>query len=244
MSFFIISAVGLVFAYRISQQFEKIYVLNKSHYMILNAVITTPILILQFFKEHKLVLLLYIGMILIFLILDVVFFEKKQQNLFEKTHLKFLNDIILQIKIGRSPVSSFKMCFESLKESEKVLYQPCFNNFSMLKVTHQRLLPFILDYNQDLIDILSAQNRVVEQLLSFRSRLKVIYNFKTKTELAAQPIKAQLIVALMVYLLILSVSITQLSLLDYPRALICSLVLMTLGIYMILTLGRGIKWPI
>lgn len=248
MIVFLISIFGLLSADQLFKRLENFFILHQRLRSIFFVISTVLITLLQLFKDPIVYLLLFIGGILTILILEKLFLEKKLVKVFQRTHLELMDGLIFQLKVGFSPQKALKTQYEQMSPLEKVIYEP------LKAAVLEKSVPILEDKNsfcrsssdfiQELNCILSSQSRVIDQLQSFRSHLKIISDFKTATRTVVNPIQAQAMVATLIYLIVFLISWSQLGLGDNFGALFISLLMYGVGIYFLFNIGRRIKWTI
>ncbi len=132
----------------------------------------------------------------------------------------------------------------SCTELEKKVFDPLkyifLDNFTEQQIQITATKYYILE----LRSILLSNSRTIEQLQSLRDGLKIQYNFRRKTEQVTQQIKAQAIIAVLIYMLLLLVSYFNLSLNEFPRLLFCSALVFLAGIFVVFKIGGKIQWKI
>jgi len=193
-----------------------------------------------FFKDPIIVLTVYIGIFLLGLILFFILFEKIMQNIFEKSKIQLLDSLILQIRVGNSPQKALTEALYCSSKLEKKLFEPIKYVFNTHFSEDQIHFLFTRDYILELRVILISASRVQ----SFRDGLKIQFQFKHKSNQVTQQIKAQAIVASVIYLIIFVISYLNLGLNQFPNLMLASFVLFLVGIIVVFKIGGKIRWKI
>jgi hypothetical protein len=197
-----------------------------------------------FIKEHFAVFAIYIGLILLSLIFFSFIFEIKLKKVFLTSHLNVIDSLILQMRAGYSVQKAISETFFYMNQAENIIYEPLKSilkpDFSIQQNSYRWIRFYFLELNS----IFKSETRVSEQLEMFRRGLKVQNRFLARTSHVTRQIKAQALVACLVYTLIFALSYYQLDLLSSPTAVILSLMLFLIGIIIIFKLGNKIKWKI
>lgn len=244
MTYFLLSAIGFISAHRIMYRFEKFFFMKRKKSIGLFAILIFPLFIFGVFKEHTLLLALYIGLILLSLIFFSLILEKKLKKVFESLHLNFINSLLLHIKAGNSTQKSITESFLGLSMLENILFEPFRSilrpDFELKALPHRWTHFYFLELQQ----ILRSETRVADQLELFKRGLKIKNKFIQRQQQVTRQIKAQALVAGLVYVTIFILAFTQLDLMSCPITIIISLVLFLLGIGAIFKLGGRIKWRI
>lgn len=131
-----------------------------------------------------------------------------------------------------------------MSELEKIIYEPLRSILKPefdIELIKYRWLHF---YFLELRYVLRSEIRVSEQLEMFKQGLKVKNRFLQRTSQVSRQIKAQAVVAFVIYGLIFTLSYYQLRLADCLFVIICSIVLFGIGIFLIFRIGGTIKWKI
>jgi hypothetical protein len=150
----------------------------------------------------------------------------------------------LQIKSGYSTQKAITESFYQMNEYEKIIYEPLRSILKPdfdIELINYRWLHF---YFLELRCVLRSEIRVSEQLEMFKQGLKVKNRFIQRTSQVSRQIKAQAVVACVIYGLIFTLSYYQLNLMGSKIAIICSLGLFVVGIFLIFRIGGTIKWKI
>ena len=244
MIFFLLSVFGLVVVNRFLFRLHKVEIISQQKTHVLFWIFIIPILFFLFFKDPIIILSVYIGIFLLGLILFFILFEKIMQSVFEKSKIQLLDSLILQIRVGHSPQKALAEALYCSSKLEKKVFDPIKYIFSTDFSDEQIQFQFTKHYILELRTILLSSSRVVDQIQSFRDGLKIQFQFRHKTKQVTQQIKAQAIVALMIYVLIFFISYSNLGLHEYPRLMMVSALMFMAGLILVFKLGGSIKWKI
>lgn len=244
MIYFLISVFGLVIVNRFMIRFQRSDFISSQKSKFLFWIFILPLAGFLFFKDPIIVLTVYIGIFLLGLILFFILFEKIMQNIFEKSKIQLLDSLILQIRVGNSPQKALTEALYCSSKLEKKLFEPIKYVFNTHFSEDQIHFLFTRDYILELRVILISASRVVEQIQSFRDGLKIQFQFKHKSNQVTQQIKAQAIVASVIYLIIFVISYLNLGLNQFPNLMLASFVLFLVGIIVVFKIGGKIRWKI
>lgn len=248
MLFLLLSIFGLIISDRIVYRHEIYKIIFPKNRTKIFIVINLPSLYFIIFKEHLVLFFIYIGGILLSLILFNIYFDFFLKKVFFRGQIRVLEAINLHIRSGQSPIKSAKSTFQTLTTTEKIVFEPL--NYIEVDLTGVHKVPiyarnkFFTDYFSELISILRSSNRVADQIDQFRKGLKIQNNLRHKSRLSAVQVRAQALVAAIIYLFLLFFSISELQLSRYPEVIVLSVALMGLGLYLILKTGNRVKWTI
>jgi len=242
--FFLISIFGITIVNRFFYRLNKVDFISNQKTKFLFWIFIVPILFFLFFKDPILVLSIYIGIFLLSLILFFVFFEKIMRNIFEKSKIQLLDSLVLQIRVGNSPQKSLTEALYCSSKLEKKIFDPIKYIFTPNFSEDQIQFAFTKHYILELRTILISSARVVDQIQSFRDGLKIQFQFQHKSKQITQQIKAQAIVATIIYLMIFLISYYNLALNDYPKLMVVSATLFIVGLILVFKMGGSIKWKI
>lgn len=223
---------------------EKFFFMKRKKSALIFGILTFPFYIFAFIKEHFLLLTLYIGLILISLIFFSIIFENKLKKVFLASHLNLINSLLLQIKAGYSVPKAITECVFSHSALENILFEPL---SSILRPDFEvKTIPYrwLRFYFHELGMILKSEARVAEQLEMFKQGLSVKKKFIQRTQHVTRQIKAQALVAGLVYVMIFAISYYQLNLMNNFLTVVISIGLFLTGILVIFKLGDKIKWTI
>lgn len=238
----LISLVGIAVVYRNLSLLEKFEVITKKKMFLCFIVLQVPLFLFVFFKEQIAFTLLFIGIFLITLIFSREIFEKLARITYEKRHLLLLDQLIFLLKTGKSAQTSLKSLLQGLTTWEKNVFRPLEFIFEIQSVEKKSILMPNQFYFEELKVILKSNHKISEQLISFRSGLKIRRNLRHKSRQVTQQIRAQAIVAILIYLVFLFVSFTYFNLKAQIMLLFTSLVLFAIGLISVFLLGGKIKW--
>ena len=236
------SVVGLMFVYRTLSLLEKIGVLNSVYSKILFVFLQIPLLLSSFFKELHAFNTIYIGVFSLILILQsqiIAFFRRKT---FEKLHLSLIQQILIHISCGQSPKSGLQSALMQLNEFERTCVSTLFHVFDEKITINTSLSAFEISYYEELARVLIAKSHVKLQLLRFRQLLNVKKNLRHKSGQILTQIRAQAVICVVLYIVMLSLSHLFLGLHLMSPSVFVSLVMLFLGVYLILKGGAHIKW--
>jgi hypothetical protein len=166
------------------------------------------------------------------------------KNVFEKSKIQLLDSIVLQMRVGCSQQKALGEALSCCTNLEKNVFAPLKFIFSANFSEQQIQIKHTKHYILELRTILLSNSRILEQMQSFRDGLKIQHQFKCKTKQVSQQIKAQAMVAILIYLLLFFVSYSNLSLNQFPTLIICSAVVFLTGIFFVFKIGKRIKWTI
>jgi hypothetical protein len=244
MIFFLISVFGLQVVHRFLFRLHTTQIISIQKTHVLFWIFIAPILFFFFFKDPIILLSVYIGIFLLGLILFFILFEKIMQSVFEKSKIQLLDSLILQIRAGHSPQKALTEALYCSSNLEKKVFEPIKYVFASDFSVEQIQFSFTKNYIFELRAILLSSNRVVDQIQSLRDGLKIQNQFQHKTKQVTQQIKAQAIVAMMIYLLIFFISYSNLGLSEYPWLMLVSALMFVVGLICVFKLGGSIKWKI
>lgn len=248
MLFLLLSIFGLIISDRIVYRHEIYKIIFPKNRTKIFIMINLPSLYFIIFKEHLVLFFIYIGGILLSLILFNIYFDFFLKKVFFRGQIRVLDAINLHIRSGQSPIKSAKSTFQTLTTTEKIVFEPL--NYIEVDLTGVNKVPIyarnkiLTDYFSELISILRSSNRVADQIDQFRKSLRIQNNLRHKSRLSAVQVRAQALVAGVIYLFLLFFSISELQLAQYPEVILLSVILMCLGLYLILKTGNRIKWTI
>ena len=240
-----ISMFGIAFVYRILSLLEKIDVLPKSKLNSTFYILQLPFYFYMIFKELFPVILIYIGIFLVTLIRFDKIIRYFSQKTFERMHLHIIERLILLLKSGKSPQTSVKIVFENLSSWEKTTFCGISEIFEIgtRKVSEFSAFSEIQQqFFTELAGILRSTSNVAEHLATFRRGLRLYNGLKRRSEQAVQATKAQALVSLLIYLMLIFLSHSYLNLKLLTIPVFVSLALFVTGQIFIYRLGRGIRW--
>lgn len=240
-----ISMFGIAFVHRNLSLLEKIDVLSRSKLNSAFYFLQLPFYFYLIFKELLPAILIYIGIFLVTLILFDKIIRYFRQKTFERMYLHILERLILLLKSGKSPQTSVRIVFENLSSWEKATFAEIIKIFE-IKTRNKSEISTISEIQQqyfaELAGILGSTSHVTEQLSTFRRGLRVYCGLKRRTEQAVQATKAQALVSLLIYVMLIFLSHHYLNLNLQTIPVFVSLALFVTGQIIIYRLGRGIRW--
>lgn len=188
--------------------------------------------------------MIYIGLFLLSLIFFFIIFEKKLKNTFILSHLNVIDGLLLQIRAGYSTQKALSESFMTLKTFENIIFEPLQSilrpDFDIKLIRYGWTSFYFLELRQ----ILKSETRLIEQLEAFKQGLKIKNKFIQRTRQVSRQIKAQAVVACVVYGLIFTLAYYQLDLMSSFSTVLGSILLFLTGIFIIFQLGGRIKWRI
>lgn len=248
MLFLLISIFGLFISDRFVYRLENFHIIFPKIRKVLFIVLNIPSLYFLFFKEHLILFYIYIGVILVSLIFLNIYFELFLKNAFFRGQIKVLETINLHIKGGQSPIKSAKVVFQTLTDVEKIVFEPL--NYIEVDVDKTHAVPiyaqkkFARYFFEEMYFILRSTTRVSDQIDQFKRGLRIQNSLRHKSRLSALQVRAQAVVATLIYVFLLFFAITELQLTNYPEVIVISLLLILAGLTIILKKGSSIKWTI
>lgn len=173
-----------------------------------------------------------------------VFHEKKLQFLFENRHKSLIDELILQIQSGCSPIKALQDVMSTMSIYEKKVFWPLNLLLGSPSAVSLNVGMKNQKYFEELIEILQQKSRVVDQLETFRNSLQIQIKLRRKSRTVTAATKAQAVVSILIYFVFLIISWTQFNLRDYPVVLMLSVTFLVVGVVLIFKLGNKIKWTI
>ncbi len=251
MLFLLISIFGLFISDRFVYRLENFNIIFPKIRKLLFIVLNIPSLYFLFFKEHLILFYIYIGLILVSLIFLNIYFELFLKKTFFRGQIKVLEAINLHIKGGQSPLKSVKLVFQTLTHVEKIVFEPLnYIEVDVLVSKGANAVPiyarknFSAHFFEEMYFILRSSTRVSDQIDQFKRGLRIQNNLRHKSRLSALQVRAQAVVASLIYVFLLFFAIAELQLTNYPEVIGISLLLMVAGLTVILKKGNNIKWTI
>lgn len=238
----LISLFGIAIIYRNLSLLEKFEVINKRKMFLCFIFLQLPLFLFVIFKEQITFTLLYIGTFLLTLIFYRKIFIKLAESTYENCHLHLLDHLILLLKSGKSAQMSIKIAFDRFSEWEKIVFGEFESIFDLQK---QKIVPTFDQhrfYFEEIKFILHSNHRVADQLNSFREGLRIRHNLRHRSRQVTQQVRAQAIVSILIFLILVVVSYSQFNLSKHPEIFLLSLGLFTLGLFLIFKMGGKIKW--
>lgn len=245
MTNFLISVFGFIVVDRILYRleiFKYISLLGRRNIRKLSLIFYV---LFSIFKELWVLNIILFGILFAFLIFFYIFHEKKLENLFESRHKAVIDELILIIQTGNSPIKAVNDVVSSMTIYEKKVFSPL-KMISEPNISRDLRLEFHFhqNYFQELTEILRQKTRVIDQLETFRNNLQIQIKLRRKSGTVAASTRAQAVVAGFIYIVFLWISWTQFNLKQYPMLLICSMTLFFAGIVTVFKMGNKIKWTI
>lgn len=248
MLFFLISIFGLFISDRFVYRLEIFHIIFPKIRKLMFVVLNIPSLYFLFFKEHFVLFTSYIGGILLSLIFLNVYFEFFLKKAFFRGQIKVLEAINLHIKGGQSPLKSTKLVFQTLTHVEKIVFEPL--NYVDVDDERPKAVPiyakkkFSAHFFEEIYFILRSSTRVSDQIDQFKRGLRIQNSLRHRSRLSALQVRAQAVVAALIYVFLLCFAIAELQLSKYPEVIMGSLLLMSAGLTVILKKGNRIRWTI
>jgi len=203
-----------------------------------------PSIYFIFFKDQIVILFIYIGLILLSLTFFSIYFDFLLKKIFYASQIRVLESIILNVKTGLSPLKSSKIVFESLTQFEKITFEPLNFMQTSLKVPIYASFGYTQDFFGELEMIIKSNTKICDQLEQYKKGLLVQKSMRHKSRMATLQVRAQAVVAIVIYLFLLLFAIHELNLAQFPSVIAVSLMMMMAGVYLILVKGNRIKWTI
>lgn len=241
---FLISAFGIIVVDRILYRleiFNYISSLNRKKILVFSLFFYV---LFSIFKDLVLLNITFFGIFLGFLMLFYIFHEKKLQNLFENRHKSLIDELILLIQSGCSPIKALADVMATLSVYEKKVFWPLNSLLGAQNLNSYNVGMINQKYFEELIEILQQKSRVIDQLETFRNSLQIQIKLRRKSRTVTASIKAQAVVAVVIYFVFLIISLLQFNLRNYPVVLMTSVTFLALGLLLIFKMGSKVKWTI
>lgn len=239
---FLISVFGIIIVDRILYRLEIFNYISSSNRKKILVFSLFLYVLFSVFKDLIVVNISFFGIFLGILMFFYIFHEKKLQILFENRHKSLIDELILLIQSGCSPIKALDDVVATFNVYEKKVFWPL-NSF----LGTQQLKSFDIgminqNYFEELIEILQQKSRVIDQLETFRNSLQIQIKLRRKSRTVTAAIKAQAMVAVAIYFVFLGISWMQFKLREYPLVLALSAIFLSSGLLLIFKVGRKIKW--
>ena len=208
MTELLLSIIGLLLADRMLYRLEMFsYVSSQKRRIFMLTTVGIYILISIFKELWALKLLNYliyglIGIFFLFLMFFYIFHEKKLKNIFENLQKPVVDELILHIKSGKSPMLAYELMLNSMSVTEKRIFgcfQPRETSENVFKTLFGEF--YFIELNR----ILVQRAKVIEQLEMFRTSLNIQIKMRRRSSTVAKSIRAQATVALGIYLIFIFV---------------------------------------
>lgn len=244
MLYLLLSIFGLFVSDQFVYRLEILKFIFPRFRKVIYVVLNLPSIYFLFFKEHYYLFSIYIGLILLSLMFLNIYFELFLKKTFMKAQIRVLDAISLNIKAGQSPIKSAKITFGTLTSIEKIIFEPLNHLQSELKVPIYAQQKFSAQYFDEINFIFRSQTKVSDQIDQYKKGLRIQNNLRHKSRLSTLQVRSQAIVAVVIYILLMCFSLSELQLGDYPKVIAASTILMAIGVWVILLKGEKIKWTI
>ncbi len=247
MIYLLVSIFGLFMNYLIVYRLEKIqfrFFINK-HFIFL--CLSSPMTYFLVFKDHFTALTLYIGLILVSLTFFHLYFLFFLKSAFYSAHIRVLDLILLNLKMGHSFIKSAELTFNSLNKYEKIVFEQLLFIHEVnlhLSSSFIKKVDDVEIYFNELKRIFSTQVHIHEQIHQFRRGLAIKKSLRQKSRSATLQVRAQAIIAVIIHVFLTIIVFDELNLARFPEVLLLSYGLMGIGVFLILKKGVQIKWPI
>jgi hypothetical protein len=242
---FLVSVFGILTADRILYRLEIFKYISSSNRRTILVLSLIFYILISVFKDLLVLNISLFGILFAFLIFFYIFHEKKLEILFENRHKVTIDELILIIQAGNSPIKAVNDVFQAMTIYEKKVFSPL---KALIEPTISSKTPSDLRFHQkyfhELTEILCQKSRVTDQLEAFRNNLNIQIKLRRRSRAVATSIRAQAIVSGFIYLVFLWISWTQFALQQYPVVLFCSALLFLAGMGFIFKVGNKIKWTI
>ena len=238
----LISLFGIAIVYRNLSLLEKFEVISMKKMFTFFIILQFPVFLFVFFKEQLILVLLYIGIFSITLIFYRIILMKLARITYEKCHLRVLDHLILLLKSGKSAQSSLNQVLVSFSRWEKLVFRQMESIFELKSVEKADYFELSTLFFNEIKIILRSSHRVSDQLLSFREGLKIRRNLRHKSRQVAQQIRAQALVAILIFALLVCISLRYLNLARSPEIIIVSTALFVGGLLLVFLIGGKIRW--
>lgn len=252
MLFFLISIFGLFISDRFVYRLEIFHIIFPKIRKVLFVILNIPSLYFLFFKEHLILFFIYIGVILLSLIFLNIYFQFFLKNVFFRGQIKVLESINLHIKGGQSPLKATKLVFQTLTHVEKIVFEPLnyidvdlvMSGEALQAVPIYARNKYSANFFEEIYFILRSSTRVSDQIDQLKRGLRIQNNLRHRSRLSALQVRAQAVVAALIYVFLFIFAMSELQLSKYPEVIIISLLMIGAGLAVILKKGNQIKWTI
>ncbi|AGH96718.1 hypothetical protein [Pseudobdellovibrio exovorus] len=238
----IVSLFGTVIIHRNLSLVEKLEVLSVVKLRVLFCFLQLPLCAFLFFKEQIHLVIIYIGIFLITLILHDKIIAYFDQKTFEKLHFNIIERLILLFNSGKSSSTCVKIVWNEFNAREKRIFFQLQHLFEVKNEKNGASEGFKQHFFTELKTILSSSTAITEQLHAFREVLRVQNQLQRRSRQILQHVRAQAVVASLIYLFFCMLSISFLNLKPLSSTFISSLALFLTGQLWIFNLGKAKKW--
>ncbi len=238
----LISLFGIAIVYRNLSLLGKFEVISPRKIYFWSVILQLPLFLFVFFKDQIVLTLLFIGLFSLTLIFYRKILMKLARMTYEKRHLRVLDHLILLLKSGKSAQSSLKVVIDSFSTWEKLIFHELETIFEMKE--HQKVDLFQMNeiFFSEIKIMMRSNHQIAEQLKSFREGLKIRHNLRHKSVQVTQQIRAQALVAVFIYAILLFISFEYFNLKSSLGLLFVSLAMFSTGLALIFLVGGRIKW--
>ncbi|WP_413576310.1 hypothetical protein ACLVWU_18170 [Bdellovibrio sp. HCB290] len=244
ITFFMLSMFGQALVQRSLANISREFAISQRRsrsLMILNFVVITFIAAIS---DSAVSLWLFIGILLISLKFFPDIFRNFLSRRLSKAVIPMLDNLILGIQAGKSFRQSLHMAIESQRGWQRNQMREIYNWIVSSENSIVAKAARIKDLQEELFEIDRSQTRTLDQVKALRRQYKVEENFRRRSGQVTQQIKMQAIIVTALYGALLAFVFVQFGFMNHRFLIICSLFMFVLGLVIIFSVGRRMKWKV
>lgn len=194
--------------------------------------------------ESAVVLWLFFGILLISLKFFPQIFRIFLLQRLSRAVIPMLDHLILGIQAGKSFRQSLHMAIETQSGWQRNQLREIYNSIVTSENFVATKSALIKDLRDELHDIDRSQSRTLDQAKALRRQYKVEENFRRRSGQVTQQIKMQAIIVTALYCALLAFVFVQFGFANHRFLILGSLFMFVLGLIIIFSVGRRIKWKV
>ncbi len=187
---------------------------------------------------------LFIGILLISLKFFPRIFNFFLEKRFKNNVVRLLDELILEMKMGRSFRFSLKIIAEKtsgwMGHQIKIIVQNLEKDEPSISVKSASVADF--ERMISLIDKSNSKN--LDRVIGLRNHYKMLQNFRRRSGQVSAQIRMQAIIVTILYLSLLTFVIVQFGFMKQQKLIFCSISMFLLGLFVIFYVGRKLKWKV
>lgn len=198
----------------------------------------------HFFGKKGLQIWIYEFVLLVLSFLASQKIKKDHANSAQDKFLQVIDETYLDVMAGHSLRASLIRVVGREQGGIGLQIKNMILSLSEMDAKDQIQLPFLVEIRAELIRIENSSKNILEQLRVFRRTLRTEIYFRHKSGQVLKNIRIQAWSILVLYFLMGFFVSTQVNLLQFPRLILGSLLLLILGLGFIFSIGRQLKWKV
>lgn len=239
------SIFGQLLVVRIFSEISPELFLSRHHASLIQRMIFVILAVQSYLlRSSQLIHWLFIGILLVSLKFFPKIFQTYLDRRFRNCVVNLLDEVILEMKMGKSFRYSLKFICEKVPGWNGHQLKNVVENLEKNLPPINRKSASVADFERAVLMIDRSNSKNLDRVISLRNHYKMLQNFRRRSGQVTVQIRMQAIIVTALYLSLLTFVIVQFGFLKQQKIIFGSAFMFVAGLFVIFFVGRRMKWKV